>query len=93
MNKLDQARNQAFYAELVAQLATARLRAASERERLVRALGLWGDDLDFKLPAQLPPLPARARALASIEIEGRAPQGRSADGADRGRRFSPSPMD
>ena len=28
MNKLDQARNQAFYAEMVAQLATARLRAA-----------------------------------------------------------------
>ena len=42
MNKLDQARNQTFYAEIVAQLATARLRAASERERLVRALGLWG---------------------------------------------------
>jgi outer membrane protein TolC len=68
MNKLDQARNQVFYAELVSQLAAARLRAASERERLVRALGLWGDDLDFKLPGQLPPLP-RVRSLASIEIE------------------------
>ena len=69
MNKLDQARNQAFYAEMV---GAARHRAparGSERERLVRALGLWGDDLDFKLPAQLPPLPARARALASIEME------------------------
>ena len=69
MNKLDQARNQTFYAEMVAQLGTARLRAASERERLVRALGLWGGDLDFQLPAQLPPLPARARALAYIETE------------------------
>lgn len=69
MNKLDQARNQAFYAEIVAQLATARLRAASERERLVRALGLWGDDLDFRLPGQLPPLPARARPLDRIEVE------------------------
>lgn len=69
MNKLDQARNQAFYADMVAQLATARLRAASERERLVRALGLWGDDLDFKLPAQLPPLPARARSVESVEVE------------------------
>ena len=69
MNKLDQARNQAFYAEMVAQLGAARLRAASERERLVRALGLWGDDLAFKLPAHLPPLPARARALAFIETE------------------------
>jgi len=69
MNKLDQARNQAFHAEIVAQSGTARLRAASERERLVRALGLWGDDLDFRLPAQLPPLPARARSLAHIETE------------------------
>ena len=68
MNKLDQARNQVFYAELVAQLAAARQRTSSERERLVRALGLWGDDLDFKLPAQLPPLP-RVRSLASVEVE------------------------
>ena len=36
MNKLDQAREQVFYAEVTAQLATARQRAASERERLVR---------------------------------------------------------
>src|SRR5262249_54567130 len=35
MNKLDQAREQVFYAEVTAQLATARQRAASERERLV----------------------------------------------------------
>ena len=69
MNKLDQARNQTFYAEMVAQLGTARLRAASEREKLVRALGLWGSDLDFQLPAQLPPLPQRARALRYIEAE------------------------
>ena len=68
MNKLDQARNQVFAAELVSQLAAARQRAATERERLVRALGLWGDDLDFKLPGQLPPLP-RVRSLASIEVE------------------------
>jgi outer membrane protein TolC len=69
MNKLDQARNQTFYAEMVAQLGTARLRATSGRERLVRALGLWGADLEFQLPAHLPPLPARARALAYIETE------------------------
>jgi outer membrane protein TolC len=69
MNKLDQARNQAFHAEMVAQLGTARLRASSERERLVRALGLWGDDLAFRLPASLPPLPGRARDMSGIERE------------------------
>src|SRR3569623_3697043 len=49
MNKLDQARELAFHAELTTQLASARQRADAERERLVRALGLWGGDLAFKL--------------------------------------------
>jgi outer membrane protein TolC len=69
INKLDQAREQVFYAEITAQLATARQRAASERERLVRLMGLWGGDLDFKLPDALPALPARAHALPRIEVE------------------------
>jgi outer membrane protein TolC len=68
MNKLDQARDQVFYAELTAQLATARQRATSERERLVRLLGLWGSDLKFRLPENLPPLPARAKALPAVEV-------------------------
>lgn len=69
MNKLDQAREQVFYAELTAQLATARQRASSEREALARWLGLWGSDLDFKLPNTLPPLPRHARALPAAEVE------------------------
>jgi outer membrane protein TolC len=68
-NKLDQAREQVFYAELTAQLATARQRASSERERLVRLMGLWGNDLDFRLPAALPPLPRRPRAAPAVEAE------------------------
>ena len=68
LNKLDQAREQVFYAEIAAQLATARQRAMSERERLIRVLGLWGSDLDFLLPNALPPLPTHARALPDIEI-------------------------
>lgn len=67
MNKLDQARDQVFYANLTIQLATARQRAASERERLVRSLGLWGSDLDFTLANVLPALPARPRALPTVE--------------------------
>jgi outer membrane protein TolC len=68
LNKLDQAREQVFYAEITAQLAAARQRAMAERERLIRVLGLWGSDLDFPLPNALPPLPAGARALPDIEI-------------------------
>jgi outer membrane protein TolC len=69
ISKLDQARNQVFYAELSAQLATARQREDSERENLIRALGLWGDDLKFRLPAALPKLPARAASLPGVERE------------------------
>ncbi len=68
MNKLDQAREQVFYAEVTAQLATARQRAASERERLTKLMGLWGGDLDFKLPDALSTLP-RPKALPAIETE------------------------
>jgi len=69
MNKLDQTREQAFYAEVTAQLATAREVAASEREALVRLMGLWGDDIKFKLPTALPSLPIRVKNLAGIEQE------------------------
>ena len=69
MNKLDQARNQVFFAELTGQLAQARQNAVIERERLIRAMGLWGDDLDFKLPASLPIMPSRPAARPDIERE------------------------
>ena len=69
MNKLDQARDQAFYAEMTAQLGTARQRAESERERLVRAMGLGGSELSFRLPNALPALPRRLRSLPAIETE------------------------
>lgn len=67
--KLDQARNQVFYAEVAAQVAQARQNETAARERLVRVLGLWGPDLAFRLPPALPPLPARARAVPDVEAE------------------------
>lgn len=78
LNKLEQAREHAFNSEVVAQLAQARIQAKVERERLIRQLGLWGRDIDFKLPTSLPGLPTRiegdraleARALANrVDIE------------------------
>jgi len=68
LNKLEQAREHAFYTELGAQLARARIQQSIERERLIRQLGVWGRDIDFRLPGSLPPLPARlasARDAAS----------------------------
>ena len=68
-NKLDQGRVSVFYAELSAQVAQARLKAQGEREALTRMLGLWGADLDYKLPARLPALAATPDTLADVEVE------------------------
>jgi len=68
-NKLDQGRVAAFYAELSAQVAQARLGVSREREALNRMLGLWGTDLEYRLPAQLPALPAAPDLLPDIEVE------------------------
>jgi outer membrane protein TolC len=69
MSKLDQAREHVFYAELSGQIAAARLRQRRERERLVRALGVWGSETKFTLPGKLPPLPAKPRAMDWVERE------------------------
>jgi outer membrane protein TolC len=69
VNKLDQAREQVFYAETTADLATSRQATTSAREKLARLMGLWDDGLDFRLPNALPPLPRRPQALPSIEAD------------------------
>ncbi len=69
LNKLDQAREQVFYAETTADLATARQAASSSREKLARLMGLWDGGLDFRLPNQLPPLPRRPKSLPGIEVD------------------------
>src|SRR3982074_3111170 len=67
LNKLDQAREQVFYAETTADLAALRQNATSSRERLSRLLGFWGGNLDFRLPGKLPALPRRPLSLPGIE--------------------------
>jgi outer membrane protein TolC len=69
MNKLDQAREQVFYAEVTTDLAIFRQDAASSRERLIRLLGLWDGDLGFRLPQKLPALPRRPLSLPFIEVD------------------------
>lgn len=69
LSKLDQQREQAFYAEVTAQLARVRQAALAERERLTRLMGLWGSDIQFALPERLPELPASAREIADLESQ------------------------
>jgi outer membrane protein TolC len=68
-NKLDQGRVAAFYADLSAQVAQARLSVHREREALNRMLGVWGAGLEYKLPAGLPALPAAPEALSDVEVD------------------------
>ena len=65
--KLEQAREQVFYADAVAQLARARQMAVTEREKLTRLMGIWGEDIQFKLPERLPALPADKPELKDLE--------------------------
>lgn len=66
-SRYDQAREQAFYAEAMADVARAAKTANAARERLVRLLGVWGDDSRFRLPDRLPDLPAEPRDLPDVE--------------------------
>ena len=67
MPKLDQAREHAFYTEVSGELAVARLKQRMEREKLNRALGLWGKDTQYRLPDNLKLLPATPKAPGDIE--------------------------
>jgi outer membrane protein TolC len=67
-SKLDQAREQAFYADSVTQLASARHNATAAREQLTRLLSLWGAAAaDYKLPDRLPDLPKAPNEVADVE--------------------------
>lgn len=69
MEKIEQARDHAFYYELSVQLAQARLHERVDREHLTRLMGLWGRDIQFRLPSALPPLPPYPKVNDAIEIE------------------------
>lgn len=66
-NKLQQAREQGFYADAALNLARAEQQHRAARERLTRLMGLWGAQTTFKLPERLPDLPTQPRDLPDIE--------------------------
>mgnify|MGYP003125605018 CR=1 FL=1 len=67
--KVEQAREQAFYAELTAQTSEARLEAQLAKEELVRLMGIWGQDLSFEVPNALPGMPSKPGVKSKIEAE------------------------
>jgi outer membrane protein TolC len=68
-SKLDQAREQAFYADATAQVARARHNAIAAREQLSRLMGVWGDKTAYQLPDRLPDLPKAPQAIHDAESQ------------------------
>jgi outer membrane protein TolC len=66
-NKLQQAREQGFYADAALGLAQAEQTSVASRERLTRLLGLWGQQTQFTLPERLPDLPQAPNELPNVE--------------------------
>ena len=66
-NKLQRARQQVFYADATAQLASSQHAATAAREELTRLLGLTDEQAgQLKLPERLPDLPKEARQSAGV---------------------------
>jgi outer membrane protein TolC len=68
-SRLDQSREQAFYADAMTQVARARHNAIAAREKLTRMLGLWGSNTAFTLPERLPELPNAPKDAADFEAQ------------------------
>ncbi len=66
-NRLRQAREHAFYADAALNVARAQHAQVASRERLIRALGLWGAQTLFTLPDRLPELPGAPPEQPDIE--------------------------
>jgi len=67
LSRRDQALQQVAYAQSAMETAQAQARLASDRERLNRLLGLWGEQTRWRMPARLPALPAMLPPLDQVE--------------------------
>ncbi|MBV8501593.1 MAG: TolC family protein [Paucibacter sp.] len=67
LSRLDQMREQAFYADASADLTRAQQQALAARERLLRALGLGDRPSALLLPERLPDLPEQPSRIMDAE--------------------------
>jgi cobalt-zinc-cadmium efflux system outer membrane protein len=67
LSRRDQALRQVAYAQSALETAQAQARLTSDRERLNRLLGLWGEQTRWRMPARLPELPAALPPLDQVE--------------------------
>ncbi|MCU6434645.1 TolC family protein [Undibacterium sp. Jales W-56] len=66
-NKLQQVREQGFFAEAALNLARAEQAQTRSKEKLTRLMGLWGPQTTFTLPLRLPDLPKKPNDMANVE--------------------------
>jgi outer membrane protein, multidrug efflux system len=66
-SRLEQAREQVFLADAATQLSRAQQNAFAEREKLIRLMGLWGQQTEFKLAERLPDIPKEPQQINNIE--------------------------
>ncbi len=66
-SRLQQAREQGFYADAALNVARAEQAAVRSREALTRQLGLWGAQTAYTLPERLPDLPKTPDERPDIE--------------------------
>jgi outer membrane protein, multidrug efflux system len=66
-SRLEQAREQVFLADASTQLSKSQQTAFSEREKLIRLMGLWGQQIEFKLVDRLPDVPKAPQEINNVE--------------------------
>jgi outer membrane protein TolC len=66
-SRLEQAREQVFLMDATTQLARAQQAAFAEREKLIRLMGLWGQQTEFKLVERLPDIPKVPQTIDNVE--------------------------
>jgi cobalt-zinc-cadmium efflux system outer membrane protein len=69
LNRRDQSLQQAFYAQTLLESAQAEAQLASDRERLNRLMGVWGEDTGWKIPSRLPAVPNALPSLEQVEAQ------------------------
>ncbi len=69
LSQRDQSLQQAFYAQTLLESAQAEAQLASDRERLNRLMGVWGQDIGWKIPGRLPGVPEVLPSLEQVEAQ------------------------
>lgn len=67
INALELLNREAAASEAAIAVATTRVEARRDRERLNRLMGFWGADIEWKIAAALPPLPKEEVATENLE--------------------------